>query len=117
MDTPSFAENNMIVAACGLYCGACRKHIQGNCPGCSGNEKAQWCKIRACCREHVYRSCADCPGETYTTCKKFNNLIGKVFALLFRSDRPACIARIKTVGYEQYAKEMHETKRQTIKKI
>lgn len=88
MDTPSFAENSMIVAACGLYCGACRKHIQGNCPGCSGNEKAQWCKIRACCREHVYRSCADCPGETYTTCKKFNNLIGKVFALLFRSARP-----------------------------
>lgn len=116
METPSFAENSALVAACGLYCGACRKYTKGTCPGCSGNGKAQWCKIRTCCRENAFRSCADCPGETYTTCKIFNNRIGKIFALLFRSDRPACIARIKTAGYGQYAKEMHETKRQTIKK-
>lgn len=109
-------ENSKLVAACGLYCGACRKYQKAKCPGCLENHKAEWCKIRACCREHAYRSCADCPGDTYTGCKKFNNLIGKIFALLFRSDRPACIARIKTVGYEAYSKEMHETNRQTIKK-
>lgn len=116
MQTSSFHENNALVAACGLYCGACRQYQKGKCPGCRENGKAQWCKIRTCCRENAYRSCADCPGETYTGCKKFNNLIGKVFAFVFRSDRPACIARIKAVGYEQYAREMHDTDRQTIKK-
>lgn len=116
MKTASSPENSGLVAACGLYCGACRKYRQGKCPGCPKNDKAQWCEIRNCCRERIYRSCADCPGETYKNCKKFNNWIGKIFAILFRSDRPACIARIRAVGYEQYAKEMHETNRQTIKK-
>lgn len=116
MEHASSADNDGIVAACGLYCGACRRHRKGNCPGCPGNDKAQWCKIRTCCREHAFRSCADCPDETYAACKKFNNLAGKIFAVLFRSDRPACIARIKTVGYGQYAREMHDTNRQTIKK-
>lgn len=104
------------VAACGLYCGACRKYQKGQCPGCRDNEKAGWCKIRQCCREHGYQSCADCSGMPLEQCKKFNNFIGKVFVVLFRSDRSACIRRIKEVGYGQYAREMQETNRQTIKR-
>lgn len=104
------------VAACGLYCGGCRKFTNGKCPGCAKNEKAQWCKIRACCKEHGYASCADCTLMPLNECRKFNNFIGKVFSILFKSDRPACIARIKTIGYDAYANEMHEKKLQTIKK-
>ena len=27
------------IAACGLYCGACRKFLAEKCPGCKQNEK------------------------------------------------------------------------------
>ena len=37
-----------LIAACGLYCGACRKYLAERCPGCRLNEKAAWCKIRSC---------------------------------------------------------------------
>lgn len=104
------------VAACGLYCGACKKMKTGKCPGCHKNENAGWCKIRKCCQEHGYRSCADCTIMPIGECKKFNNLMGKVFALIFRSDRPACIARIKMIGYQAYAGEMHAKGWQTIRK-
>lgn len=39
-----------------------------------------------------------------------------MFALIFRSDRKACIYRIKEVGEMQYAKEMSDKKEMTIKK-
>ena len=35
-----------MVAACGLYCGACKKYRMGKCSGCHKNKKASWCKIR-----------------------------------------------------------------------
>lgn len=49
-------------------------------------------------------------------CKKFNNFISKAFALVFRSDRPACIRRIREIGHESFAIEMANNKRQTIKR-
>ena len=72
------------IAACGLYCGACRKFRQGKCPGCRDNAKANWCKIRQCCTAHHYSSCADCTLIPLEACKKFNNPIAKIFALVFR---------------------------------
>ena len=104
------------VAGCGLYCGACRKFVKGQCPGCWENKKADWCKIRACNIEHNYKSCADCTISSIDECKKFNNFIGKVFSILFRSDRPACIRRIQAIGYDAFAREMHAKKQQTIKR-
>lgn len=79
------------IAACGLYCGACRKFCIGKCPGCKNNEKASWCKI-------------------------YSNVISKVFALLFNSDRPACISYINGHGETAYAEEMSKRKCQTIKR-
>jgi hypothetical protein len=105
------------VAYCGLYCGACKKFINKKCTGCKTNVKATWCKIRTCCIENKYASCADC--KTFSTaneCKKFNNIFSKFFALVFKSDRNACIARIKEVGAEQYADEMAEKGKMTMKK-
>ena len=106
-----------LVAYCGLYCGACGRFRKGGCPGCAENTKAGWCKIRSCCAEHAYSSCADCREFALVTeCKKFDNFMARIFALIFRSDRPACIARIKEIGVEAYAKEMAEHGLQSIRR-
>ena len=109
------ADKNLI-AKCGLYCGACRSYLSGKCAGCKDNVKATWCKIRQCCMENNYLSCADCQKMELKECKKFNNFISKIFAVLFRSDRPACIARIKEIGYEDFALEMAKNQTHTIKR-
>ena len=106
-----------LVAYCGLYCGSCKKYLNESCPGCHENRKASWCKIRSCNMEHGYASCADCkefsdPKE----CKKFNNFISKLMAIVFQSDRPACIAKIKAEGYENFAAFMAENKFQSIRR-
>ena len=106
-----------LVAYCGLYCGSCKKHISGACPGCHENNKASWCKIRACNIEHHYASCADCTEfKNPMDCKKFNNFFSKVFALIFKSDRAACIAKIRESGYEEFAKYMAENGLQSVRK-
>lgn len=88
-----------------------------SCQGCHENTKASWCKIRSCCMENGYASCADCTQfANVMDCKKFNNLFSKVFALIFRSDRKACIAMIKESGYENFAAFMAENKLQSIRR-
>lgn len=99
--------NAELVAYCGLYCGACGAHRRGRCPGCHENQRAGWCKVRTCCRENGYSSCAECkttpdPGD----CKKFSNIISKLFGLIFRSDRRACILQIREKGLQGHAEEM-----------
>lgn len=103
------------IAACGLYCGACRKFLTGKCPGCKQNDKASWCKIRSCCLANQFNTCAECSCNVQT-CKVYSNWIGKVFAFLFKSDRPACIHHIKEQGEQAFAEEMTRRKCQTIKK-
>jgi len=67
--------------------------------------------------ENGYASCADCTQFTNVMdCRKFNNLFSKVFALIFRSDRKACIAMIKESGYENFAAFMAENNLQSIRK-
>lgn len=64
---------------------------------------------------HHYQTCADCREFTDPNrCKKFNNWMSKIFIFLFRSNRKACIERIRAVGTEQYAKEMTEAKIQSL---
>jgi hypothetical protein len=106
-----------LVAFCGLYCGACRKYLSGSCPGCHENQKASWCKIRSCNIEHGYASCADCKEFTDPlACKKFNNFISRIFAVIFKSDRAACIAKIRESGYEGFAQFMADHHLQSIKR-
>lgn len=106
-----------LVAFCGLYCAACGKYQKEKCAGCAENSKATWCKLRSCCLENGYTTCADCeefgdPRE----CAKFNNFMSRIFGFIFRSDRPACIDRIKAVGVEAYAEEMSKKGLQSIKR-
>jgi len=104
-----------LIAACGLYCGACKKHLKGKCPGCAKNEKASWCKVRGCCKERGYATCAECkefpdPRE----CAKFNNLIARAFGLIFNSDRARCIESLRTIGPDQYAATMARDRKQSL---
>jgi hypothetical protein len=106
-----------LVAYCGLYCGACKSYRKEKCPGCHDNVKAGWCTVRVCCNEHGYATCAECEvvGDV-RDCKKLNNVVSKLFALVFRSDRPASLDRIGEVGIEAYAAEMAESERQSVKR-
>lgn len=109
----TYPADRELIASCGLYCGTCRNFNKGKCSGCRSAENLfGWCKkcpVNACRIEHEYHSCADC--EEYDDprqCKKLNNFIGKVFALVFRSDRFGCLNRIREVGGDQFAAEMAE---------
>lgn len=109
--------DSKLIAYCGLYCAACRKYLAGKCSGCMDNEKATWCKVRACCIEHNYFSCADCTiVDSVADCKKFNNFMAKIFAFVFRSNRGACIQLIKEKGREPYAADMAKNRIMTIKR-
>ena len=106
-----------LVAYCGLYCAACGAYKKGKCPGCAKNEKAGWCKVRACCIAENYASCADCKKyNNALECKHLNSFIAKIFGFIFRSDRIACVARIKELGTDRFAQEMAEKGLQSIKK-
>ena len=106
-----------LVAACGLYCGACGAYLRGKCPGCRENHKATWCKVRSCCQDNHYASCADCAEiQEPQNCRKFNNFIAKIFGFIFRSNRAACIRQIRLIGIEGHAADMAKNKRQSIKR-
>jgi hypothetical protein len=109
------ADRNLI-ARCGLYCGACNSYLTGKCPGCTENTKATWCKVRQCCMENNYSVCADCNMMELKDCKKFNNFFSKMIGFILRSDRAACIHRIKEIGYDGFAIEMASLKRHSIKR-
>lgn len=106
-----------LVAFCGLYCGECGSHKRGRCPGCADNTKASWCAVRTCCLSEKRDSCAACPHHPDPkSCGKFHNWISRIFGFIFRSDRAACIRRIRQVGRATFAKEMAETGQQTLKR-
>ena len=110
-------EDIELVAYCGLYCGACGSYLKEKCNGCNKNEKATWCKIRLCCKAKGIATCAECiEYANPKDCRKFNNIISKIFVLIFNSDRAACIAQIKKSGISEHVKIMTELKSQTIKK-
>ncbi len=106
-----------LVAACGLYCGACRAHLRGRCPGCRDNAKATWCKIRTCVIERGFSSCAECADHPDPkTCAKFDNFISRVIGFVLRSNRAACIAQIRDVGLAGHAERMAKARRPSIRR-
>ena len=111
----TIVADERLIAACGLYCGAWRRYLQEKCPGCRANEKAKWCKVRTCNLEHSHRSCADCAEfSEVKDCKKHNNWIAGLFGLIFRSNRAACIDRLRAIGTKVFAAEMAAAKRHSL---
>lgn len=114
---PDIRVSAELVAGCGLYCGACKRYLVGNCKGCRENSSATWCKVRSCCMEKRITTCAECaevqdPG----TCKKFNNFISRLFGFIFQSNRTACISHIKQLGLDGHAKMMAEMRSPSVKR-
>ncbi len=106
-----------LVAACGLYCGACGAYLKGRCSGCAGNQKATWCRVRKCCGERGYATCAECGDfQRYEDCRKLNNFISRAIGLFTRSDRPASLRRIKRAGRAAYAAEMAAARSHAVKR-
>jgi hypothetical protein len=104
-----------LIAACGLYCGACRRHLAGKCAGCRANDGATWCKVRTCVLERGLSSCADCHDFARPKdCKKVDNPIAKVIGLLLNSNREACLLKIRELGPAGYASFMAQRRRQTL---
>jgi hypothetical protein len=96
-----------LVASCGLYCGACGAYRRGRCRGCRVGPRFACCPVRKCCNENGYATCADCKQfPNPRDCKKFNNFVSKLFGLLFRSDRRACIMQIRQYGLRGHAELM-----------
>ena len=114
-DEIEMTNNSQQIAACGLYCGACKKFLNGKCPGCKENEKASWCKIRKCCQEKGFHTCAECDKDV-KECKIHNNFVGKIFAFLFNSDRAACIRYIRENGEDAFAEKMAKDQQMTMKR-
>jgi len=95
-----------LVAACGLYCGACRKFKQGNCSGCQNQSGTSHCGIRPCVEERGYTTCAEC--DLMIDCKIRNNLISRVFGFIFRTDKKAMLSYIQENGLKEYAERQEE---------
>ncbi len=110
-------EDVKLIAKCGLYCGACPRYLKKKCPGCLENHKTSWCRLRTCCLEKNIAACADCRDyKNVMECKKYYNFIARIFGFVFNSNRSACIARIKEIGYEGFAHEMAKKGTMTFKK-
>jgi hypothetical protein len=117
MNMKEIVSSPDLVAYCGLYCGACGAYLRDRCPGCHQNEKATWCKVRTCCGQNHYASCAECQEfPDPRDCKKFNNVISKIFGLIFRSDRAACIRQIQEKGIQGHAEIMAGKKKPSIRR-
>jgi len=67
--------------------------------------------------ENAYSSCAECKDfPDPIDCTMFNNFVSKAFALLFRSDRAACIKQIREIGIQGHAEMMAENELQSLKR-
>jgi len=115
-----------LISACGLYCGSCRNYLSGKCQSCNAAKDLaasrqfmpryfRKCKIRQCCRAKGYHTCASCDTDV-KQCKSYNTFIGRAFAVLFNSDRAACIRYIREHGEEAFAEKMAWDETVTIKR-
>ncbi len=96
-----------LVSKCGLYCGSCKKFKSEKCPGCEGNEKASWCKVRTCCLEKNIPTCVQCNEfDDWKECKKANNFMSGIFSFFYNSDHDANKRMIAKDGLKKYANHM-----------
>ena len=103
----SEATKEFVLAYCGLVCSDCGAYRKGRCQGCH-SEKPMYagCKVKPCAQERNCSTCADCKEfENLKDCKKLNNIISKIFSLVFRSNRIGNLNRIRQIGLEGFEEE------------
>jgi len=97
------------IAACGLFCTNCRSFKLKKCQGCQIGPKFERCSVRKCCVEKGITTCAQCEEfsapRDYRECKRINNIIPKVFGLIFGTNRPKALALLRDHGQEAYLAE------------
>lgn len=102
------ADNEKLIAYCGIYCGACPSFTSDKCEGCRSNSaksaiKFKKCQVKPCCVENGFFTCADC--DKYVSvkeCKKYNPLLLRIASKLEGSDRSKAIEMIKTKGRAEF---------------
>jgi hypothetical protein len=103
--------NTLLIAACGLYCGACGSYLKGKCPGCKGNQKASWCQVRNCCFEKSIDNCSQCDNfSNPVECKKYDQFISRTIGFVTGTSRSLCIEAIKQKGAEGFVEFMKENR-------
>lgn len=92
------------IAYCGLVCSDCGAYTKGRCGGCHCEKPMNaGCKVKPCAKDRGYETCAQCCDfDDLKDCKKLNNFISKIFAMVFRSDRLGNLNKIKEVGLEKF---------------
>ena len=115
-----------LAAVCGLYCKACSVFIgttedperlkriasqrnwsveESKCYGCRSEKRLRYCeecKMFACAAERGIDFCSECPKYPCDELKKFQS------AMPHRIELWDNLNRIKSVGYEQWLKEVRE---------
>ena len=96
-----------VLAYCGLVCSECGMYVKGRCQGCHTDKPMyKSCKVKPCALENNYTSCADCQEfENLRDCKKLNNFVSKIFAIIFRSNRIGNLERIAETGFDSFKAE------------
>lgn len=101
------------IAACGLLCTNCGKFKKGRCKGCQIESGFSNCSVRLCCIEKEITTCAECDEfvspRDYRECRKLNNFIARIFALIYGSNRPAALAMLRDQGEEAFLSAKRET--------
>ena len=94
------------IAVCGLFCSNCGKFKSDRCQGCQIEPGVKNCITRFCAIEHKITTCAECDEfaspRTYKECKNINNIVARIFAMIYRSDRPGSLAMLRDEGPEAF---------------
>ena len=96
-----------IIAYCGLVCSKCGAYLKGRCKGCHSDKPMNRnCKVKKCAMERQIITCADCKDfDDLRQCKKLNNFVSKIFAIIFRSNRIGNLERIAETGFDSFKAE------------
>lgn len=110
----TIAPDNKNIAACGLYCGACRKFLAEKCSGCKPNKKQLGVKSAHVAKKTSLILVLNAPMMSgNASCFPIDK---QSICILFNSDRSACISYIKEQGEQAFAEEMTKRKCQTIRR-
>ena len=95
------------IAACGLFCTNCGAFKRKKCKGCQVSpDFFNCCPVRQCCAEKGITACSDCSSfgspRDFRECKTVNSFVAKLFALVFRSNRPVALAMLRDQGRDAY---------------